>query len=67
MLKMSIPKSSRKQVDSVEEGIFDEDDDEVSLGRLFAGCIAYLDNSHDEENGHTSSDSDSGYVRLDYI
>jgi hypothetical protein len=63
MLKMSIPKSFQKQVDSVEESIFNEDEDEESLGRLFAGCIAYLDHSRAEENGHTSSDSDYGYVR----
>jgi hypothetical protein len=64
MLKMSIPKGSRKQLDSVDEGIFEEDDDEASLGRLFAGCTAYLDTSHEDENGHTSSDSDHGYVRI---
>ena len=64
MSKMSIPKSAGKQLDSSEEGIFDEDDDKASLGRLFAGCIAFLDHSTNEENGHTSSDSNDRFVSI---
>lgn len=64
MSKMSIPKNAGKQLDSLEAGIFDEDDSDASLGRLFAGCIAFLDYSTDEKNAHISSDSHYRFVSI---
>lgn len=41
--KMTIPNRMSAQSDTLLNKMFQEDDEVHSLGRLFAGCITYLD------------------------